>query len=604
MLSPDQIPASRVVPAAQARHAGAPGAAVAGHAADGGGFIDRRPEAAVQARLQRLANAAGALPGRRVVQRTGDDTVEGLYKPHKPKVPMSSKWDSSSSDTKKDKVWEVMEKDAYANGTSGFLGVKGTQAIPTTHHMFSKSTLPQYEFEPAILRLGPNVALRSDDPGQLPDYNRDHGGDVTPRSQKIGKAFESGDPQLLKSTIDEISKTQPKQTGDYDQWYINKANWDRIAPTEKADKKAWDDFWATPGNVVMYYETDYSKKLSDHNKGTPVPGIPWSKTALLSEALRIKFAGVNFLSRGGQVLDANQILITSTFRTLKENNLNYYLTLFNLHDLSTQALAQASATPDRLNALIKGTEKKFLDVANKMVAAIAALNANQSDVEAILNEQETSFKDQITAALHLEWEKYDGAKKAHDAGQHHAALHKRIMDTVSDEEQTALAQLSPTVPPPTKDQLAQTVLKKLQQLLTDELTRQAAPKLPPLAFQVNYFDASINTITEQATLAMKNIREKIEEQKTKLRQTTFKISDITSELATHGITKYLTVKPGRDLKKNDIKNYDVLVKKIDVWTNSNSNWVDDSFTSSDAKKPKEVNKNLHKFLNNVKKLNG
>lgn len=280
--------------------------------------VDRRPQALAQgaasdlandsARMRRLASVQSLANGG-VAQLTGDSTTP--YTTHKEAGSPDSKWDGSSD--KKDKVWEKMDRDGYQSDTRDFLGATGEAAVPTTNHILAKALLPQFEFDPANLRFGPNGTLRVDDPDQDPDYGIGHDGALTPRSRAIATAFETGTKADLKSTM-AAQPIRPHEPTDFDQWYIGRDQWDRIAADWPERVTFWD------AHKVTYFTTDYTRATTrGHTGGATTEGVPWAATqAITAAAGRGRFKDLTkFIARGSQIRNPEQIGIATLFQTLR-----------------------------------------------------------------------------------------------------------------------------------------------------------------------------------------------------------------------------------------------------------------------------------------------
>jgi hypothetical protein len=269
----------------------------------------------------RQLSQAGAGAGEEVVQRHGGSTAP--YSAHK-EGEGETKWDNATD--KKKEIWEEMDRDGFQEQTKDLLGVSKETETPTTNHILSKSKLPQFEFKLANLRLGPNSALRGDDPDQAPDYNLGHDGELTPRSKRIATSFESGNKEKLREAFSEEGHRKVEQA-DFDQWYISRSDWEKIA----SDWEKKQEFWET--YQEDYYVVDYSSKVDDGRKGEVIPGIPWMMTKHIAKVEHGKFKDLKkFISRGGKVQNPDQKEVLNAFRAFKESKIEQLVERYQLQD--------------------------------------------------------------------------------------------------------------------------------------------------------------------------------------------------------------------------------------------------------------------------------
>jgi hypothetical protein len=360
---------------------------------------DRRPEVIKNRRLQEIADGSSGVqhlqslqammsstPRPKEVERQSNPSTPSVaqltgseepYSAHKESGAGGSSWDSN--DEKKKKIWAAMERDQYQQMTEGLLGATDGAAIPTTNHILAKGRLPQFEFDLANLRLGPNATLRADDPNQAPDYNIGHDGSMTPRSRNIATAFESRDKTKLKTAMSRHT-TRSHALADLDQWYISETRWKEIA-------KGWDqsdreDFWTN--NSVIYNKINYSEPTTGKHIGTAERGLPWTATKSIPEIKKKKLKGSkNFLSRGSQIQSAELKEIGTMFQELRGRATNSR-TLISRLDLNEPLQQMESLSQAEINI----AQKKFISSEesslNKLLEKIQSFDFRGADPRAEL----------------------------------------------------------------------------------------------------------------------------------------------------------------------------------------------------------------------------
>ncbi len=130
-------------------------------------FVDNRPEAIAQRKLPATVNNNPKVQQLKALQGIANSSPQSIQmqqlqivqrnkgesEKKYDQIPKEgeSKWDSSGSDKKKEKIWEEMKKQEFIENTKDLLGASDDpQKGPTTNHILNKADLPQFEFKREI----------------------------------------------------------------------------------------------------------------------------------------------------------------------------------------------------------------------------------------------------------------------------------------------------------------------------------------------------------------------------------------------------------------------------------------------------------------------